>query len=254
VDKPFLFSVIIAYKHRNDRIHNLRRVLDWLYGFGRIEIIIVEQDKKPKLPDFPIKGIKYIFTKSNTPFNKSHAFNVGLKYATTDVIVFGDCDLIMDPHKFIDGLKLLEQYECVSPYSRVIDLNPNEVNLTLEQMNMINRPGRGETDIQKICLSGGIIMYRKEAIYKIGGWEEQFIGWGAEDDFQSHKSKNLLSCYEQMSTTCYHLWHERGVPDQKWYQRNLQLLNKLIILPIDDLKKHIQASLPKIGMINKYDK
>jgi predicted glycosyltransferase involved in capsule biosynthesis len=249
VNKPFLFSFIIAYKHRNDRIHNLKRVLEWLYGFGRIEIILVEQDKKPKLPDFSIKGVKHIFTKSNMPFNKSWAFNVGLKYATTDVIVFGDCDLIMDPHKFINALKLLETYECVSPYSRVIDLNPNEVNFNLEQMNLINRPGRGETDIQKICLSGGIIMYRKEAIYKIGGFDQSFIGWGGEDDFQSHKSKIFLTCYEQ-SATCYHLWHERGAPEQKWYKRNLDLLNKLISLNKNDLQKHINNSLPKIGMKN----
>ena len=249
MNKPFLFSFIIAYKHRNDRIHNLKRVLEWLYGFGRIEIILVEQDKKPKLPDFSIKGVKHIFTKSNMPFNKSWAFNVGLKYATTDVIVFGDCDLIMDPHKFINALKLLETYECVSPYSRVIDLNPNEVNFNLEQMNLINRPGRGETDIQKICLSGGIIMYRKEAIYKIGGFDQSFIGWGGEDDFQSHKSKIFLTCYEQ-SATCYHLWHERGAPEQKWYKRNLDLLNKLISLNKNDLQKHINNSLPKIGMKN----
>lgn len=249
---PYLFTLIIAYKHRNDRIHNLKRVLDWASGFGGIEIIIVEQDKNPKLHTFSFKGIKYIYTKSNLPFNKSHAFNVGLKHSTTQTIVFGDCDLIMDPQKMISGLKLLEQYECVSPYNRVIDLTPNEVNLSLEQMYQINRPGRGETDIQKICLSGGIIMYRKDAIVKIGGWCEDFIGWGGEDDFQSHKSKMFLNWHEQ-SGTCYHLWHDRSAPDPAPYQRNLQLLNKLVALTPQDMQKHINASIQKIGMKNKLE-
>jgi predicted glycosyltransferase involved in capsule biosynthesis len=252
--KSHLFTFIIAYKHRTDRIHNLRRVLDWVSGFGGVEIIIVEQDDAPRLPSFTIKGVKHVFTKSEMPFNKSWAFNVGLKYATTETIVFGDCDLIMDPHKMIEALKKLENYDCVSPYSRVIDLNPNEVNMNLEQMATVNRPGRGETDIQKICLAGGIIMYRKEAIYKIGGWCEDFIGWGGEDDFQSHKSKMFLNWYEQMGTTCYHLWHERGAPDPVPYQRNLELLNKLVSLPQEELYKYNSNGLQKMGIKNKYDK
>ena len=248
--KSHLFTFIIAYKHRSDRIHNLRRVLDWVSGFGGVEIIIVEQDDAPRLPSFTIKGVKHVFTKSEMPFNKAWAFNVGLKYATTETIVFGDCDLIMDPNKMIEALKKLENYDCVSPYSRVIDLDPNEVNMNLDQMATINRPGRGETDIQKICLAGGIIMYRKEAIYKIGGFDQGFIGWGGEDDFQSHKSKIFLTWYEQMGTTCYHLWHERGAPDPVPYQRNLELLNKLMSLGKEDLQKHINISLPKIGKKN----
>ena len=253
MNKPFLFSFIIGYRHRNDRIHNLRRVLEWLYGFGRIEIILVEQDKKPKLPDFSIKGVKHIFTKSNMPYNRSWAFNVGLKYATTDVIVFGDSDLIMDPNEMINSLKMLESYDCVSPYSSVLDLNQNESNLPIEQLKMIQRPGRGENDNQKINLCGGIVMYRKDAIHKIGGWSEDFIGWGGEDNFQEFKTKKMLTWYENKSK-CYHLWHERGAPDQKWYARTMDLLNKLMALNDSELNKQIQSSLPKIGMVNKYDK
>ncbi len=249
-----LFSFIIPYRHRADRIINLRRVIDWVSGFGGVEIIVVEQDRSPKLDSLTFKGIKYIFTKSDIPFNKSWAFNVGLKNSTTETVVFGDCDLIMDPNKMIDALKSLDKYECVSPYSRVIDLEPNEVNLNISQMDSINRPGRGETDIQKICLAGGIIMYRRESISKIGGWSEDFIGWGGEDDFQSHKSKALLNCYEQMGTKCYHLWHERGAPEQSYYQRNLELLNKLVALPLQDLVSYNSNSSSKNGMKNKYER
>ena len=39
----------------------------------------------------------------------------------------------------------------------------------------------------------------------------------------------------------------------KWYQRTLQLLNKLAALNKDELFKVIQTTSPKIGMRNKYD-
>ena len=249
--KPYLFTYIIAYKHRADRIHNLKRVLEWLIGFTGIEIIIIEQDRSPKLHTFSLRGVKHIYTKSDLPFNKAWAFNVGLKYSTTGTIVFGDCDIIMDAQEFINGLKSLQNFECVSPYNRVIDLNQNEIHLTIDQMKGVVRPGRGETDIQKICLCGGIIMFRKDAIIKIGGWDQQFISWGGEDDYQSFKSKMFLT-WTELPANCYHLWHDRGAPDQKWYNRNLQLLNKLISFSIEDTKKYIGTSMNKIGFKNSY--
>jgi glycosyltransferase involved in cell wall biosynthesis len=250
--KSHLFTYIIGYRHRQDRVQNLKRVLDWLSGFGGIEIIIVEQDKKQKMLDMPLKGVKYVFTKTNLPYNRSWAFNVGLKYATTDVVAFGDSDLIMDPHEMISSLKKLELYDCVSPYKSVLDLNPQESTLQIEQLRMITRPGRGETDNQKINLCGGIVIYKKESIYKIGGWSEDFIGWGGEDNFQEFKTKKLLTWYEDQYR-CYHLFHERGAPDPTYYKRTMELLNKYMNLNDQDLQKQIQLASPKIGLINKYN-
>lgn len=248
---PYIFTYIIGYRHKIERLGNLKKVIEWLSGFKGIEIIIVEQDKTQKLPAFSLKGFKYIFTKSDLPYNRSWAFNVGLKHATTQVIGFGDSDLVMDPQKFIESIKLLEQYECVSPYSSVIDLEPQESNLPLQSLSQITRPGRGETDVQKINLTGGIILYRKESIQRIGGWDEQFLGWGGEDDFQTMKTKMFLKWIENQGK-CYHLYHDKVKPDMMYYQRNLQLLNKLVNLKQDEVKKYITNSLTKIGLKNKY--
>lgn len=249
---PYTFTYIIPYKHRMDRFQNLKRVIDWVAGFKGVEIILVEQDRKPKIQNIPLKGVKYYFIKSELPFNKALTFNVGLKYATTNIIVFGDSDIIMDPQDFSNAVMMLKDFECVSPYNRVIDLKQEEIGWTLEQMKSINRPGRGETDIQKICLCGGIIAYRKDAIQKIGGFCENFIGWGAEDDYQSMKSKRLCTWIEHPSN-CYHLFHQPERPDMKFYQRNLQILNQGVNMSDDDLKKSIAVSIQKIGMKNKYD-
>ena len=64
----------------------------------------------------------------------------------------------------------------------------------------------------------------------------------------------FLNWYEQMGTTCYHLWHERGAPDPVPYQRNLELLNKLVSLPQEELYKYNSNGLQKMGIKNKYDK
>jgi len=251
LNNNYTFTYIIGYRHKIERLNNLKRVLDWLNGFQGVEIILVEQDKSPKLPAYSLKGFKYIFTKSDMPYNRSWTFNVGLKYSTTNIICLGDSDLIMDPQEFINSVKLLEQYECISPYNNVLDLTQQESNFHLEQLKSINRPGRGQTDNQKINLTGGIVLYRKDSFMKLGGFCEDFIGWGGEDDYQTFKTKMFLT-WTEAPNRCYHLYHDKVKPDMIYYQRNLQLLNTLIKMNQQETQRYINNSFSKTGLKNKY--
>ena len=94
-------------------------------------------------------------------------------------------------------------------------------------------------------------MYRKDAMIRVGGFCEDFIGWGGEDDFQSFKTKMFLK-WTESPAVCYHLWHAKVVPDMMYYQRNLQLLNRLVNMKPDEVQKYISSSATKIGMKNKY--
>jgi hypothetical protein len=245
------FSCIILYKHNIQRWNNLKRVLEWINSFSGAEVILVEQDTHSKIGHLNLPA-KHIFTKTNMPFNRSWGFNVGLKNTNSEVVVFTDCDLIMDPQEFINAVKMTTEYEMVSPYSSVVDLQPNESDLPMESIFKIERPGRGETDHQTVNICGGITIFRKESILRIGGWCQDFIGWGAEDDFQTIKVENFLSSYEQKGR-CFHLYHDREAPDQKWYQRNLQLLQKYKKLNKNELVNLINNSNKTLGMKNLYD-
>ena len=202
-------TYVIAYLHKPDRLMNLSRVLEWLQPFQGLEILIVEQDKKSKIAELNLRA-KHIFIKSNMPFDKSWAFNVATKYVTTPIIIFGDSDLVMHPNAFIQAVQQLDFYDCVNPYNSVVDLTPQESQMDLNTILQINRIGRGEAadDIQKVPLCGGIIMFKKEKLYEIGGWNEDFIGWGAEDDFQSLKVAKFLT-HTTLPNRCYHLYHEK---------------------------------------------
>lgn len=249
---PYSFTYVIGYRHRIDRLSNLRRVLEWINGFSGVEVLLVEQDTHSKIKNLNLKA-KHIFLKSDMPYNRSWAFNVALRYSTSPIVVFGDSDLVMNPSEFIEGLGALQNFDMVSPYYSVVDLTPQENALEFGQIIQISRPGRGENDNQKINISGGIAMFRKEAITKIGGWNEDFIGWGGEDDFQTMKVKHFLK-WTELKYKCYHLYHSKDNPDMKWYQRNLQILNSSANVSKEELSRQINISQQKIGMVNKYDK
>ena len=244
-------TYIIGYRHKADRLNNLKRTLDWINGFKGAQVIVVEQDKHSKISHLGLR-CEHIFIKSDMPYNRSWAFNIGLKYSKSNIVVFGDSDLIMRPDDFINGLKLLDQYDMVSPYHSVLDLTPQESGLQLEEIVKIDRAGRGEEDHQKINICGGISMFRKQAIQKIGGWSEEFIGWGGEDDFQTIKVQKFLTSIENKAK-CYHLYHSRENPDNFLYQKTLHLLEKLKAMSNEEVIKFINSGNPKMGMLNKYD-
>jgi glycosyltransferase involved in cell wall biosynthesis len=251
MNPKYTFTYIIGYKHKPDRLLNLRRTLDWINSFSGVQVIVIEQDKHSKISQLNLKA-KHIFVKSSMPYNRSWAFNIGLKYAKSDIVVFGDSDLVMNPDDFINAIKATQQYEMVSPYNSVVDLTQEESKLKIQQIVSINRPGRGETDNQKINISGGISIFRRESIERIGGWSEEFFSWGGEDDYQTIKVKNFLT-WTELKARCYHLWHQREQPDMKWYQRNLQILEKTSKMSKEELQRMINNSIPKNGMKNRFD-
>jgi glycosyltransferase involved in cell wall biosynthesis len=245
------FTFIIGYRNKFDRLNILRKTIDWVNSFSGAQIILVEQDKHSKISNLNL-NCKHIFTKSEKPFNKSWAFNVGLKYAQSDIIIFGDSDIIMQPNDFINGINAIRQFEAVSPYSSVVDLLPNENNYPFGEIFNINRPGRGENDNQKINLCGGIIIFRREAINRIAGFSEDFWSWGCEDDYQTIKVKNFLT-WTELNAKCYHFHHNKQEINRTLYTRNLQILQKAGNMSKEELAKSINNSRSKIGLLNKCD-
>lgn len=245
-------TYVIGYRHSMDRIMNLKKVLEWVSAFSNIDIIIVEQDAVPKISHLNLPG-RYIFAKNPGPYNRAWGFNIALKYNMNPIIAFGDSDLIMRPEEFVESVNQLRDYDVVSPYSSVLDLTSEENNFSFNQLLSIKRAGRGETDNQKINLCGGLVIFRSEAIMKIGGWgENYFVGWGGEDDFQSFKVKKLGLKAKEMKARCFHFNHKKQEIDQAAYAKMLMTLNQLMQLDEEKLQSHVNSTIQKIGMRNKY--
>lgn len=244
------FSYIIPFKFTQDRLLTLKKVLSNLQDLD-CEIIIVEQGVEPILPATEIiSKERYIFLENHLPFNKSWALNVAWKSATHDRIVFGDADNLMSTDKIISSLSNLDNFEFVSPHVRLIDLSENENQMHFEKIFEINRFGRGETDHQKLPMCGAMTMFTKSALEKIAGWPEEFFGWGAEDDAMSIKVKHFLKWIE-IDNNCYHLYHQRVVPNQQFYMRNLQIYHNYINASKDQLGSYIDSIRSIVGDKNR---
>ena len=246
------FTYIIPFKYTDDRVLTLEKVLKNIKDSNiNCEVIVIEQGLESILPTKNIiTNENYIFMNNPLPFNKSWSLNVAWKTATTNTIVFGDADNLIDTKYILSSIDELKDYDFISPHIRLVDLNPNENKLDNTEIFNIQRPGRGELDHQKLPMCGAMTIFTKEALERIGGWPEEFFGWGAEDDAMSIKVKYFLK-WKENDNNCYHLYHARVQPEQQWYYRNLQIYNNYLNITKDKLQEYIDSVKPLIGDKNR---
>ena len=237
------FTYVIPFRYSQDRILPLRRVVEWLSGYQGVDVLIIEQDKVSKIENLSLKA-RHIFCESDAPFNKAWAYNIAIKRSVSPVMVFGDADFIMNPNELIEGLKALEFVDCVLPVSNIVKLNPMETNMDLGSIFNIRRVE------PRANLTDGISIFKRDSIQKIGGWNEDILGLGFCNKFQDLKIKKMLN-YKELSFSGYHFNHSKLNPDLNLYQRNQQIFDHYNN-DSSDMVQHINMTVPKSGLLNKY--
>ena len=240
------FTYVIPFRFRQDRIIPLRRVVDWLSGFQGCEILIIEQDTHSKIEHLSIRS-NHFFIKSELPFNKSWAYNVAIRRSTSPVIIFGDADVIMDPLLLINSLKELESVDCIYPLKEIVKLAAHESMADSQSILKVDRQG------DTANIGDGILLFNKQALLSIGGWNEDIIGLGGYDNkFQSMKISKLLN-YKKLDYKAYHFFHQSEKFDMNLMQRSQKIMDQF---KTDEdanlLKQHTNSTISKIGLVNKY--
>lgn len=238
------FTYIIPFRYRQDRIIPLRRVIDWLSGFQGVEVLLIEQDRHSKISHLNLR-VNHHFIKNEGPFNKNWAFNYGFKRALSNTIVFGDADFIMNPNELIECLKALETCECVIPTSNNVNLDYAESVGDINSIFNIKRPGF------KSSMTNGISIFNKNSLIKIGSWNEDFFGTGFGNRFQDMKINKLLN-FKNLQFTGYHLFHHPDGFDANINTHNSNLFEFYNDNDINKLVQHINATIPRIGISNRY--
>jgi len=172
----------------------------------------------------PPLGVRHVFARNSGPYNRSWGFNIAYRESDSPFLVFGDSDIVMVESEFRRAMEAAQSLDVCSPYRSVLDLERGESELPVEEMATISRLGRGEADNQKVNLCGGVVAFSRDAFERVGGWDEDFSGWGGEDDMMTFKVASAGLKSAEMPFRCYHLWHPRVVPDPLGYSRVLHTL------------------------------
>jgi hypothetical protein len=227
-------SLLVAYRRR---AQHLEVTMEWFKKAvelnDQIEMIIVESDTIPEIDPAIIKhtNIKYHFDHSDEVFNKSKLLNIALSMAKGEFLIPYDIDNIPIEISFSKYFYLMPfhtsflftAYRVMSP-KRYIDFNKAQ-----EELLYCELSPEDKGKLQQLTTSerfGIHPLFLKKTIEELGGWDENYIGWGAEDNdiiyrYLQHTGTMMM---QSPDLIFLHLFHDKtsGWNEEFYTQKNLQ--------------------------------
>lgn len=223
-----------------DRKESIRTVLQNIKAqhFPHIEIIMVEQDFSTTvtLPEF--ESVKYALAQSlspDQPFTKSLAFNFGASLMSFKKMILHDADMIVYDGYTSRMDQLLQEYDGVHIGKSVLYLSYNSTGL-VNSRGVLSEAAHAERSVK--YYEGGSLGCLYNTYIRIGGFNEEFIGYGCEDcDFFARLASTKF--FNERSVDLVHLWHNRT--DGNWKAHH-------------EKNKQIEAALMKTAMPDRVNK
>jgi hypothetical protein len=208
-----MLSVIIPISGRNpEREFNLRTVIPYpARQAEEHQLIIVEQySDVPLWRDELGKHGDYIAIKGDI-LCKSWMRNVGARAAKGDVFMFLDGDVLYSDDYYTRVMERLGGLPYLIGWSVGHDLS----HLATAKV----MPGKGYSDDYPVSLSktrhsvftdtlGRSIIFQRDFFESIGGYHENYHGYGKEQKDIVYRAKAASGLLERLDYTLLHLWHE----------------------------------------------
>jgi hypothetical protein len=264
------FTIIATFRNDNNdgtRIANLNWFINY-YSQVCDNIVIVEQDKQPMDSELLNKNSKLhnIFVYNAGLFNKAWGYNIGVKYCREhklpQVYLFCDIDVAIPYKQITTAVELFENNEVVSvnPYMKIWHLNrarTQQFVLTndyqfLHTENLIQSP------TGSVVYAGGAVFMHSNMLLEINGWDEEYRGWGAEDNAMGTviiRKYGTLRARTLHDGIALHLWHTPPNTHSKMnhsnYLANADRFHNLLKLNVN---KFIESRKNEpIANMNKYN-
>lgn len=197
------------------------------------KVIFIESDKTPSL-EIQKKaeqiGFKYFFVENKKVFHKTSILNIGLNEVSTIFVTPYDIDLIPYQNTLSHHLQLAKTSPCllVTGYRLMISqsfLKPDDNLESIIKQSAIapeDQPGPLKKYLTSYEKFGVLPLFLTEKLKNIGGWDENFVGWGGEDQDIIHRYCNQDYTLCRVPDLVYlHLEHHHN---SNWYSP--EIINK----------------------------
>jgi glycosyltransferase involved in cell wall biosynthesis len=159
------------------------------------------------LSDYYSKEFDIVLGDVDGEFNRSAARNAGLEISDSEVSVIIDADNFFPINNIFDAVSAAKRKDIlVKPFSSFGYLTEESTNTFYNNFGTSSfnplylNPPQGN-------FTGGSYVMKKSLWQSIGGMDEGFIGWGAEDDAFHLLCKHKEIVVRYIEGNCYHLYH-----------------------------------------------
>jgi GT2 family glycosyltransferase len=119
-------------------------------------------------------------------FSRSKSRNLAARIAASDLLCFLDTDMVMHPEGWDYAIEAAQRYDAFSPHRQYWRVGREAAEAMIDESERF----RFSPHIRNFCpgikpirfaFAGGIVFIKRETLDRVGGWDEGFLGWGAED-------------------------------------------------------------------------
>lgn len=181
------------------------------------DICVVEQNGLTE--DIPETTFHHKVDINDTKFHKTELLNYAVKnhpdythYVMIDADSWIDAGVVDNVHNHCDDAPL------VFPYETCVYLTEAQTRRKCRH-DIVDIPLRYNAPIPITRQTGLINCFSKETYERVGGFDEEFVGWGAEDDAFVFKVRRVTGKRELrcQGGVVLHLWH-RKVNDRSYLE------------------------------------
>lgn len=208
-----------------------------------IQIILAEQDSKFKIRVENFPCIEHILVKSwmkGMHFCKAAAFNHGVNRAAFNCLILHDADMLVRSDYIKKMVNLLEKYESVHIGKTVCYMDREATDRIVASGSISRRDVSSDRVVS--YYEGGSLGITKKAYIRIGGFCEDFIGYGNEDTEFYYRMVNATKSFTERSIDLFHLWHNRTEGWEAMHENNKKIQARMFRSPINKV----------IDRLNKY--
>jgi predicted glycosyltransferase involved in capsule biosynthesis len=261
-NSAFIFHVRVDTVERKKNISTI--INFYRKNCTNFNFIFVEDDSNEKLPSiiFFEKNDIYMFEKNVNMWNKCKSFNTGIKKSQSDILIFHDLDVILNPSQLLTTINILKEnknYGLMYPYNGLFLCVNKQIKNTfsrtldykdLEKYFPLNLSVNFSDDNVLVGHNnsvGGCVLGRRDNILKCNGYNPNFIGWGYEDNEFPKRIHILGYPVTRLNEPKAPLWHlphdgEGSSPkaDNPFYEQNRQLCSYVENSKKDVLEQYIK--------------
>lgn len=222
---PIKIDLKIREKHLDILLNHINRKYDF-------PINVIECDLVPKLKN-DNRYKKYFYKVNFEYFNRSYTINRLKDFCQSNFICICDADIIFDYTRFNKALKQLENFDFIFPYTGPI------YNISIKQYL---EKTFSKDSLYAITSNSGILLCKRDSFIQSGMFNENFKGWGGEEQEFYHRIHKLGFKIGKIKGPLYHLNHFRKniFKNKDLIENNRIELEKIKQMDINELKNYIE--------------
>ncbi len=200
----------------------------------RFECLVIEHSDHSSISDQLPEWVRYHHCRvpQDTPYNRSQTFNVGARLAKAPVLLLHDNDMLV-PADYLSRIiqRLSLGYAVVNPKRFIFYLSRQHSEAMLAGTSTAVE--RAPEAIVQNLEAGGSMAITRQGYEQIGGMDENFVGWGGEDNEFWDRCLTLPTWiwgYEPI----VHLWHRAQPLKQQDLNPNLDRLRQRLSIPTEE--------------------